>query len=96
LQRSNYDVADVAVLLATVDLRCCKHGGSLVDSCSDLDAGATASAAWPAALAVAIVTGTAGMHLCLLRSACRHVPPSGEWLGILNGVVIIVRLTVGI
>jgi len=80
--------------LATVDLQC--WGGSVVDSCSDLVAGATAGAAWPAALAVAIVTGTALMHLCLLRSACNHVSPSGEWLGILDGVVIAVRLTMGI
>ena len=86
----------MAVLLATVDLRCCKHGVSVVDSCSNLVAGATAGAAWPAALAVAIVTGTACMHLCLLRYACSHVPPSGECFGILDGVVITVRLTMGI
>ena len=86
----------MAVLLATVDLRYCKHGASVVDSCSNLVAGATAGAVWPAARAVAIVTSTARMHLCLLRSACRHVSPSGEWLRILDGVVITVRLTMGI
>ena len=86
----------MAVLLATVDLRCCKHGASVVDSCSNLVAGATAGAAWPGALAVAIVTGTARMHLRLLRSACSHVSPSGECFGILDGVVITVRSTMGI
>jgi len=68
----------VAVLLATVDLRCCKHGASVVDSCSNLVAGATAGAARPAALAVAMVTSTV-LHVCIcaccgLHAAkCRHL-----------------------
>jgi len=81
----------VAVLLATVDLRCCKHGASVVDSRNNLVAGATAGAARPAALAVAIVTGTARMHLCLLRSACSQVPPPGELDGLPYVVVVMVK-----
>ena len=74
-----------------MDLRCCKHGASLVDSCSNLVAGATAGAARPAALAVAIVTGTARMHLCLLRSAGSQVPPPGELDGLSYVVVVLVE-----
>ena len=83
----------MAVLLATVDLRCCKHGASAVDSCNNLVAAATAGAARPAALAVAIVTGTgiARMHLCLLRSACSRVPPPGELDGLSYIVVVMVK-----
>jgi len=78
---------------ATVDLRCCKHGASVVDSCSNLVAGATAGAARPAALAVAIVTGTgiARMQLCLLRSACSQVPPPGELDGLSYIVIVMVE-----
>ena len=72
-------------------MRCCKHGASVVDSCSNLVAGATAGAARPAALAVAIVTGTARMHLCLLRSACSQVPPPGELDGLSYVVVVMVE-----
>ena len=57
----------MAVLLVTADLRCCKHGASLVDSCSKLVARATAGAARPAALAVAMATSTV-LHVCI--SAC--------------------------